>query len=92
MGNVLTANVVSSPMKYSLGSYGTSLTNRPGANGKPAGTERAVIGVEQAIALLLHWFWRLRIRCDIRDDTHEAFLKLGRAIMCWRSLKLNALS
>jgi hypothetical protein len=29
--------------------------------------------VEQAIALL-HWFRRLRIRWEIRDDIHEAFL------------------
>ena len=29
--------------------------------------------VEQSIALL-HWFRRLRIRWEIRDDIHEAFL------------------
>jgi hypothetical protein len=41
--------------------------------------------VEGAIALL-HWFRRLRIRWEIRDDTHEAFLTLGCAIICWRRL------
>ncbi|MFJ2086271.1 hypothetical protein ACIOBK_27335 [Micromonospora chokoriensis] len=33
--------------------------------------------VEQAIALL-RWFRRLRIRWEIRDDIHEAFLTLAR--------------
>jgi hypothetical protein len=32
--------------------------------------------VEQSIALL-HWFRRLRIRWEIRDDIHEAFLSLA---------------
>lgn len=44
--------------------------------------------VEQAIALL-HWFRRLRIRWEIRDDIHEAFLTLGCAIICWRRLKTS---
>ena len=46
--------------------------------------------VEQAIALL-HWFRRLRIRWEIRDDIHEAFLSLGCAIICWRRLKIHSL-
>ncbi len=46
--------------------------------------------VEQAIALL-HWFRRLRIRWEVRDDIHEAFLTLGCAIICWRRLKIHAL-
>ena len=41
--------------------------------------------VEQSIALL-HWFRRLRIRWEIRDDIHEAFLSLTCAIICWRRL------
>jgi hypothetical protein len=41
--------------------------------------------VEQSIALL-HWFRRLRIRWEIRDDIHEAFLSLACAIICWRRL------
>jgi len=32
--------------------------------------------IEQSIALL-HWFRRLRIRWEIRDDIHEAFLSLA---------------
>ena len=46
--------------------------------------------VEQPIALL-HWFRRLRIRWEIRDDIHEAFLTLGGATICWRRLKIHAL-
>jgi len=42
--------------------------------------------VEQTIALL-HWMRRLRIRWEIRDDIHEAFLTLGGAIICYRRLK-----
>ncbi|GAA3849074.1 hypothetical protein ACFYOF_22670 [Streptomyces sp. NPDC007148] len=35
----------------------------------------------------LHWFRRLRIRWEIRDDIHEAFLTLGCARICWRGLR-----
>jgi len=42
--------------------------------------------VEQSLALL-HWFRRLRIRWEIRDDIHEAFLSLACAIICWRRLQ-----
>ncbi|MEU9029028.1 IS5 family transposase [Streptomyces sp. NPDC048383] len=41
--------------------------------------------VERAFAHL-HWFHRLRIRWEIRDDIHEAFLTLGCALICWRRL------
>jgi hypothetical protein len=41
--------------------------------------------VEQSLALL-HWFRRLRIRWEIRDDIHEALLTLGCAIICYRRL------
>lgn len=46
--------------------------------------------VEQCIALL-HWFRRLRIRWEIRDDIHEAFLSIACGIICWRRLKINSL-
>ncbi|WP_137988976.1 hypothetical protein [Streptomyces exfoliatus] len=42
--------------------------------------------VEAAFALL-RWFCRLRIRREIRADTHQAFLTLGCAIICWRRLR-----
>ncbi|SMQ13772.1 hypothetical protein SAMN06272771_0041 [Streptomyces sp. Ag82_O1-12] len=42
--------------------------------------------VERAFAHL-HWFRRLRIRWEIRDDIHEALLTLGCSIICWGRLK-----
>lgn len=41
--------------------------------------------VEQTFALL-HWFRQLRIRWEIRDDVHEAFLRLACAIIYFRWL------
>jgi hypothetical protein len=32
---------------------------------------------------------RLRIRWEIRDDIHQAFISLGCAIICWRRLKTS---
>lgn len=58
------------------------------AHGSGLGTRRWV--VEQTIALL-HWFRRLRIRWEIRDDIHEAFLTLACAIICWRRLQHSKL-
>ena len=55
-------------------------------HGSGLGTQRWV--VERAFAHL-HWFRRLRIRWEIRDDIHEAFLALGCALICWR--RLNSL-
>jgi len=45
---------------------------------------------EQCFALL-HWFRRLRVRWEIREDIHEAFLSIGCSIICWRRLKINSL-
>ena len=53
------------------------------AHGSGLGVHRWV--VERTIALL-HWFRRLRIRWEIRDDIHEAFLTLASGIICWRRL------
>jgi hypothetical protein len=46
--------------------------------------------VEGALALL-HWFRRLRIRWEIRDDIHDAFVALGCAIICWRRLRKHSI-
>ena len=59
------------------------IARRGTAHGSGLGKHRWVI--EQTIALL-HWFRRLRIRWEIRDDIHEALLKLGCALICWRRL------
>ncbi|MFF5321973.1 transposase, partial [Micromonospora chalcea] len=48
------------------------------------GTRRWV--VERTIAWL-HWFRRLRIRWEIRDDIHQAFLSLACALIYWRQLQ-----
>ncbi|WP_422756807.1 transposase [Micromonospora sp. WMMD708] len=54
---------------------------RDTVHGSGLGTRRWVI--EQTIAQL-HWFRRLRIRWEIRDAIHEAFLTLdsGSAVTC----------
>ncbi len=59
------------------------IARRGTGHGSGLGVHRWV--VEQSIALL-HWFRRLRIRWEIRDDVHEAFLSLAGAIICWRRL------
>ena len=59
------------------------IARRGTEHGSGLGTYRWVI--EQSTALL-HWFRRLRIRWEIRDDIHEAFLSLACAIICWRRL------
>jgi len=35
---------------------------------------------------LLYWCRRLRIRWEMRDEIHEAFLSLAAALICWRRL------
>ena len=59
------------------------IARRGTEHGSGLGTQRWV--VECAFAHL-HWFRRLRIRWEIRDDIHEAFLTLGCALICWRRL------
>ena len=54
------------------------LARRGTGHGSGLGVYRWV--VEGAIALL-HWFRRLRIRWEIRDDIHHAFVTLGCAVI-----------
>jgi hypothetical protein len=54
------------------------------------GAGRVRYVVEQPIALL-HWFGRPYIRWEIRDDTREALVTLGGAIICWLRFKTHAL-
>lgn len=42
--------------------------------------------VEQTIALL-HWFRRLRVHWEFRDDIHHGFLTLATSLICWRRLE-----
>ena len=59
------------------------IARRQSEHGSGLGVHRWV--VEQSIALL-HWFRRLRIRWEIRDDIHEAFMSLACGIICYRRL------
>ena len=65
-----------------------AIARRGTEHGSGLGVHRWV--VEQTVALL-HWFRRLRIRWEIRDDIHEAFLSLACSIICWRRLTNLAL-
>jgi transposase len=59
------------------------IARRGTGHGSGLGKLRCV--VEQGFALL-RWFRRLRIRWEIRDDIHEAFIRLGCALIYWRRL------
>jgi transposase len=59
------------------------IARRGTEHGSGLGVHRWV--VEQTVALL-HWFRRLRIRWEIHDDIHEAFISLACAIICYRRL------
>jgi transposase len=59
------------------------IARRGAEHGSGLGVHRWV--VEQGFALL-HWFRRLRVRWEIRDDIHEAFLRLACAIICFRRM------
>ncbi|WP_371106013.1 MULTISPECIES: transposase [Streptomyces] len=60
------------------------IARRGTEHGSGLGVHRWV--VEAAFAPL-HWFRRLRIRWEVCDDIHQAFITLGCAIICWRRLK-----
>ena len=64
------------------------IARRAAAHGSGRGRYRGVAG--RAIALLQK-FRQLRIRWEIGDDIHEAFLSLGCATICWRRLKFHSL-
>ena len=68
-------------MKLSCRAIATALARRRQEHGSGLGFFRYV--VEQTIALF-HQFRRLRTRFDKRADIHEAFMKIGCAMICWR--------
>jgi transposase len=61
----------------------TAIARRHTPHGSGLGIFRYV--VEQTLALW-HQFRRLRVRYDKRDDVHEAFMKIGCSMICWRRL------
>ena len=75
----------SGPHRMALSCRGiaTRIARRNTAHGSGLGIFRYV--AEQTVALL-HQFRRLRTRFDKRDDIHEAFLRFGCAMICWRRL------
>lgn len=75
----------SDPHRQRLSARGiaTEIARRNTPHGSGLGVFRYV--VEQAVALL-HQFRRLRVRYDKRDDIHEALVKVGCIVMCWRRL------
>ena len=60
------------------------IARRGTEHGSGLGTQRCV--VERTFAHP-HWFRRLRIRWEIRDDIHEALLTPGCSNICWRRLR-----
>lgn len=62
----------------------TQIARRRTEHGSGLGATRWV--VERTIAWL-HWFRRLRIRYERLPQIHEAFLKLGCCLICFRFLK-----
>jgi len=63
---------------------GAQIAKRGTPHGSGLGKTRWV--VERTIAWL-HQFRRLRVRYERLPSMHEAFLKLGACIICWRFLK-----
>ena len=76
----------SQPHRNELKSRGiaSDLAKRRTAHGSGLGKTRWV--VERSIAWL-HQFRRLRIRYERLPCIHEAFLKIGCAMICWRTLQ-----
>ena len=58
----------------------TLIAGRNTDHGSALGRYRCV--VEAAFAWLFK-HRRLRVRCEKRDDIHEAFLKIGYLLICW---------
>lgn len=72
------------PLVWGLGVK--PLIARCGAeHGSALGTQCWVV---ERVFAHLRWFRRLRVRWEIRDDIHGAFVTLGYALICWRRLKL----
>ncbi len=77
----------SQPHRRALAKRGikSQIARRYTEHGSGLGKTRWVI--ERTIAWL-HQFRRLRVRYERRPEIHEAFLKLGCALICWRTLEI----
>lgn len=58
----------------------------PVVPGRPRRPGRKRLDSRKALCGILFVLRRLRIRWEIRDDIHEAFLSLACAIICYRRL------
>lgn len=76
----------SNPLRALLAARGiqTQIARRYTKHGSGLGKTRWV--VERTIAWL-HQFRRLRVRYERLASIHEAFLRLGACLICWRFLK-----
>ncbi|OGA22028.1 MAG: transposase [Betaproteobacteria bacterium RIFCSPLOWO2_02_FULL_67_26] len=76
----------SNPLRKLLAERGidTQIARRYTPHGSGLGKTRWV--VERTIAWL-HQFRRLRVRYERLPSIHEAFLKLGACLICWRFVK-----
>lgn len=76
----------SNPHRAALRTRGieSQIARRRTQHGSGLGKTRWV--VERTIAWL-HWFRRLRIRYERLPSIHEAFLKIGCSMICWRQLQ-----
>jgi transposase len=76
----------SEPHRIALLAQGirSQIARRRTKHGSGLGKTRWV--VERTIAWL-HWFRRLRIRYERLPSIHEAFLKIGCSLICWRQLQ-----
>ena len=72
-------------VKWDLGRFG-KLHVRLGKGARGSGPRERMVPLINGAGATLRWFRRLRIRWEIRDDIHEAFLSLACSIICWRRL------
>ena len=81
----------SDPHRAALRARGikSEIARRRTQHGSGLGKTRWV--VERTIAWL-HWFRRLRIRYERLPSIHEAFLKIGCSLICWRQLQRSQTS
>jgi len=61
--------------------FQSEIARRRTEHGSGLGKTRWVV---ERTSAWLHWFRRLRIRCERLPSNHEAFLKIGGSLICWR--------
>ena len=77
--------VATTRKRFGVGCAGVGFARSWRGVARGTGAASAVV-VERTFAWL-NQFRRLRVRYDKRADIHKAFLSLGCALICWRSLR-----